>query len=70
MKNSYLIMDEHLCLLNSELGKVPSLSLLDVSVQEALDQSGWDEDAFYSRGGLYDWSTVAGKGCDTALFDW
>lgn len=36
--------------------KKPSKSLLDVGVQNALNQSGFDEKMFKERGGVYKWS--------------
>ena len=36
-------------------GKKPGTSLLDVGVQPALQDSGFDEAAFNERGGLFDW---------------
>lgn len=36
--------------------KVPSPSLLDVGVHNALDKSGFDEIMFRKRGGVYNWS--------------
>ncbi|CAH1767588.1 10617_t:CDS:1, partial [Entrophospora sp. SA101] len=57
MKNSYLILDEHLCFLNCrDNKKIPSQSLLNVDVDVALQESGWDQDSFYRRSGVYDWS--------------
>lgn len=36
--------------------KVPSKSLLDVGVENAIDASGFDEQMFLKRGGRYTWS--------------
>ena len=36
--------------------KVPSKSLLDVGVKNAIDASGFDEQMFFKRGGKYTWS--------------
>ena len=36
--------------------KVPSKSLLDVGVKNAIDASGFDEQMFLKRGGRYIWS--------------
>lgn len=56
MRNSYLILDEKLRFLNcSEGGKTPSQSLLDVTVAEAIAQSGYDDESFRQRGGIFDW---------------
>ena len=36
--------------------KIPSKSLLDVGVENAIDASGFDEQMFFKRGGKYAWS--------------
>lgn len=36
--------------------KVPSKSILDVGVENALLFSGFDEEMFLKRGGVYKWS--------------
>jgi radical S-adenosyl methionine domain-containing protein 2 len=36
-------------------GKVPGRSLLDVGVQAALSDAGFDEQGFRERGGIFDW---------------
>uniref|UniRef100_A0A1B6M0I6 S-adenosylmethionine-dependent nucleotide dehydratase RSAD2 n=1 Tax=Graphocephala atropunctata TaxID=36148 RepID=A0A1B6M0I6_9HEMI len=65
MQNSYLILDEYMRFLDCRSGaKKPSLSLLDVGVASALDQSGFDEKMFRKRGGVYTWSKK------DLLFDW
>mmetsp|Transcript_3302 Transcript_3302/g.6857 ORF Transcript_3302/g.6857 Transcript_3302/m.6857 type:complete len:388 (-) Transcript_3302:423-1586(-) len=57
MQNSYLLLDENMCFLDcSKGGKVPSESILDVGVEKALDQAGFDYDAFHKRGGIYEWT--------------
>lgn len=57
MRDSYLILDEYMRFLNCRNGKKePSASLLDVGVQQALRGSGFDEQAFLDRGGVYVWS--------------
>lgn len=57
MRDSYLILDEYMRFLNCRNGKKePSASLLDVGVQHALRGSGFDEQAFLQRGGVYTWS--------------
>ncbi|KAJ6553089.1 radical SAM domain-containing protein [Mycena capillaripes] len=64
MASSYLIFEEYLCFLDkgSEREK-QSRCILDVSVQAALDEVRWDQDAFRARGGMYDWSKdVQGSG--------
>lgn len=52
-------------------GKIPGRSLLEVGVQEALKDAGWDENVFIERGGVFEWSrdlTTVGD-VDTT-FDW
>jgi radical S-adenosyl methionine domain-containing protein 2 len=39
-----------------ESGKRPGGSLLEVGVQEALKDAGFDEKAFLERGGIFDWT--------------
>jgi radical S-adenosyl methionine domain-containing protein 2 len=57
MKNSYLILDEFMRFLNcTKDGKEPSESILQVGVQIALEQSGFDREMFVNRGGIYDWT--------------
>jgi len=57
MKDSYLLLDEKMRFLNCSYGsKLPTKSILDVGVSEALKEAGFDEDMFYSRGGVYDWN--------------
>jgi len=72
MKNSYLILDEYLRFLNCQNGfKVPSKSLLEVGVEKALEESGFDEEMFEKRGGLYDWKKeVLDLGCTNSKLDW
>jgi radical S-adenosyl methionine domain-containing protein 2 len=65
MRDSYLILDEYMRFLDCSKGsKEPSKSLLDVGVQDALNKAGFDEQAFYKRGGKFKWSK---KGSD---LDW
>ncbi|KAF8159530.1 hypothetical protein B0H34DRAFT_703868 [Crassisporium funariophilum] len=62
MKDSYLNLDEDMRFLNCQTGgKVPGRSLLEVGVQEAIKDSGWDEDAFVNRGGIFEWSRDSAK---------
>ena len=62
MQNSYLLLDENLCFLDcSEGGKVPSESILDVGVEVALGQAGFDHDMFKDRGGIYEWNREKGE---------
>jgi radical S-adenosyl methionine domain-containing protein 2 len=57
MQNSYLLLDEELRFLDcSQGGKVPSASILQVGVEQALLQSGFDADMFEQRGGVYNWT--------------
>ncbi|KAI9566192.1 hypothetical protein HD554DRAFT_2278770 [Boletus coccyginus] len=60
MKDSYLNLDEKMRFLNcKDGGKKPGRSLLDVGVQSALQDSGFDESAFNDRGGIFDWKRDA-----------
>ena len=70
MKNSYLILDEHLCFLNSEMGKVPFRSLLNIDVQQALEEANFDYEQFCKRGGVYDWSEPKKQGCHGVDLNW
>lgn len=57
MQNSYLILDEYMRFLDCRSGsKIPSKSLLDVGVADALKFSGFDDAMFKKRGGFYKWS--------------
>ena len=57
MRNSYLILDEYMRFLDNSNGrKDPSLSILDVGVQAAINKAGFDEKMFLKRGGKYEWS--------------
>lgn len=57
MASSYLLVDEYMRFMDKGSGKlVESESILDVGVEKALSQVRWDQDAFYERGGVYDWS--------------
>ncbi len=56
MKDSYLLLDEKLRFLDCSQGKkIPSQSILDVGVEEAFKQSGFNKDLFDARGGNFDW---------------
>nr|XP_023021734.1 radical S-adenosyl methionine domain-containing protein 2-like [Leptinotarsa decemlineata] len=62
MQNSYLILDEYMRFLDCRDGsKTPSKSILDVGVENALKFSGFDEQMFKKRGGIYKWSKEANK---------
>lgn len=57
MQNSYLLLDEEMRFLDCSSGsKLPTESILDVGVEAALEQAGFDDSAFYKRGGIYEWS--------------
>jgi radical S-adenosyl methionine domain-containing protein 2 len=67
MKDSYLILDEHMRFLDK--GSNPSASIFDVGVEKALQSVFWDEKNFLGRGGIYDWTkTTQGNG--NRLLDW
>lgn len=56
MQNSYLLLDEELRFLDcSSGGKVPGRSILDVGVDAALMDAGFDENMFNKRGGIFEW---------------
>ncbi|KAL1490086.1 hypothetical protein ABEB36_012829 [Hypothenemus hampei] len=62
MQNSYLILDEYMRFLDCRKGsKIPSKSILDVGVTEALKFSGFDDAMFKKRGGIYKWTKEADK---------
>ncbi|KAG8724664.1 Radical S-adenosyl methionine domain-containing protein 2 [Ceratobasidium sp. 395] len=57
MKDSYLNLDENMRFLDcSAGGKVPGRSILDVGVQQALQDAGFDNKMFVQRGGIFDWT--------------
>jgi len=70
MKDSYLLLDEEMRFLNCcDSGKRPGRSLLNVGVEEALKDAGFDEKAFFERGGVFEW----GRNRDTeeeAIPEW
>lgn len=67
MAKSYLILDEYMRFLD-RTGKLPSKSILDVGVDQALASVYWDVDGFYKRGGVYDWNaSSAGSACRDEL---
>ncbi|KAL8277218.1 hypothetical protein RQP46_010391 [Phenoliferia psychrophenolica] len=45
----------------SKGGKTPGPSILAVGVTQALQKAGFNQDAFISRGGVYDWQKVSGR---------
>lgn len=65
MAKSYLILNEYMQFLDRD-GRIPSESILDVPVEDALAQVFWDEQAFISRGGVYDWNKETG-GCGNPI---
>jgi len=68
MRDSYLILDERMRFLDCTGGeKIPSASLLDVGVENAIQHSGFDEAMFFKRGGKYTWTKFEMK--HTSL-DW
>jgi radical S-adenosyl methionine domain-containing protein 2 len=57
MRDSYLILDERMRFLDCTGGeKKPSMSVLDVGVAAAMNDSGFDRAMFIKRGGIYKWS--------------
>lgn len=57
MRSSYLILDEDMRFLDCSGGaKAPGPSLLDVGVAVAMKNCNFDNDAFISRDGVYEWS--------------
>ncbi|KAG8681886.1 Radical S-adenosyl methionine domain-containing protein 2, partial [Ceratobasidium sp. 394] len=57
MRDSYLNLDEEMRFLDcSEGGKTPGRSILDVGVQQALQDAGFDDKMFVERGGIFDWT--------------
>lgn len=56
MQNSYLLLDENMCFLDcSAGGKRPGRSILDVGVNKALAEAGFDSGKFEERGGVFEW---------------
>jgi radical S-adenosyl methionine domain-containing protein 2 len=57
MRTSYLLLDEQMRFLNCENGKKePTASILDVGVADALRCSGFCQETFEERGGIYEWT--------------
>ncbi|KAG9312447.1 hypothetical protein JVU11DRAFT_6831 [Chiua virens] len=57
MKDSYLLIDEKMRFLDcSGGGKKPGRSILEVGVETALLDSGFDEKTFLDRGGIFEWT--------------
>lgn len=60
MVSSYFLLDEQMRFLNCTQGvKMPTKSILEVGVENALKDSGFDQDSFYKRGGIYNWTRDA-----------
>ncbi|KAK7470086.1 hypothetical protein VKT23_001527 [Stygiomarasmius scandens] len=67
MRDSYLNLDEDMRFLNcQDGGKTPGRSLLEVGVQEAMKDAGFDEEQFFGRGGVFDWK----RDPDQGSLDW
>lgn len=65
MQNSYLILDEKMRFLDCSMGgKTPTASILEVGVEKALTESGYDPEMFLHRGGLYDWARAKENNVD------
>ena len=57
MRNSYYLVDEKMRFLDCSTGyKIPSRSILEVGVEEAMKQIYFDEEQFFKRKGIYEWS--------------
>lgn len=66
-----MMIDECFCgrfLNRCDSGKTPGRSLLDVGVQEALKDAGFDEKAFFERGGVFEWGR--NKDSEEAIPEW
>jgi len=60
MRNSYVILDEKCRFLNNQDGtKKPTKSILDIGVQAAFKEAGFEEETFHKRGGVYDWTRTS-----------
>ncbi|EGO03598.1 hypothetical protein SERLA73DRAFT_119288 [Serpula lacrymans var. lacrymans S7.3] len=70
MKDSYLNLDEEMRFLScTDGGKTPGRSLLQVGVALALADAGFDEQAFFDRGGVFEWTRDQSSDNDASL-DW
>ena len=57
MRTSYILLDEYLRFLDcSSNKKIPTKPILEIGVQEAMKQSGFDSEMFRKRGGFYEWT--------------
>jgi radical S-adenosyl methionine domain-containing protein 2 len=71
MKNSYLILDEDMRFLNcTKDGKEPSESILKVGVEKAILQSGFDQEMFQARNGIYDWTKESSAPLCSKVPEW
>eukprot|EP00794_Sanderia_malayensis_P016701 gene16701-18395_t len=69
MKQSYLIVDEYFRFLDNGSGKqVPSESILEVGVEEAMKSSGFKQQKYLDRGGRYNWTKESV--CQNQNLDW
>ena len=50
-------------------GKKPGRSLLEVGVQDTLMDAGFDDKAFFDRGGVFEWSRN-GDGGEVKVPEW
>jgi radical S-adenosyl methionine domain-containing protein 2 len=56
MKDSYLMLDEKMRFLSCQNGsKIPTDSILEVGVNSALKQAGFNKNTFLERGGIFGW---------------
>ena len=70
MRNSYVLLDERLCVLDCSSGsKVRRASVLEDGVDAVLSQAGFEQDQFLARGGVYQWDrgeTRGGGSCGSS----
>jgi radical S-adenosyl methionine domain-containing protein 2 len=66
MRNSYILLDEQLRVLDCSSGaKLARTSVLD-GVEQALEQAGFEQEEFIARGGVYQWSRSQPAPCATS----
>ena len=66
MQNSYLLLDERMCFLDSSSGgKKPSESILDVGVERVSAQSSFDFEKFQERCDIFEWTRERGSKCSS-----
>lgn len=73
MQTSYLMLDEEMRFLDCSSGsKIPSKSILEVGVEMASKDAGFDYQKFTERNGIYDWtrSNNCDSGCNNSNLDW